>query len=188
MRGFVLFFIIVFFTSRLPAQTADELDMILAAPTVSFTQASRFVLVIAEVLDEKTDAAAAYALALERGWLSGDTSAADFSDRPIRQGELCFLIMQAFKIPGSFLYSLFPGPRYAFRELDYLKLIPGPGDPSLKVSGEEMLLILGMVSAYVEEKRGPAEPSQPPVGAAERQGTAMNRRAEIVMLDEGRRL
>jgi outer membrane protein OmpA-like peptidoglycan-associated protein len=168
MRSFILFFVIVFFTLRLPAQTADELDVILATPAVDFTQASRFVLVIAEVVDEKTEPAAAYSLARERGWLSGDTSATGFSGKPIKQGELCFLIMQAFNMPGSFLYTLFPGPRYAFRELDYLKLIPGRRDPSLKVSGEELLRILGRVNAYVKEKDRPVESpvSEPPASTA----------------------
>jgi outer membrane protein OmpA-like peptidoglycan-associated protein len=55
---------------------------------------------------------------------------------------------------GSFLYALFPGPRYAFRELDYLRLIPGRRDPALRVSGEELLLFLTMTAAY-----GEAEPA-----------------------------
>jgi outer membrane protein OmpA-like peptidoglycan-associated protein len=168
MRNFIFFFAIVFFVSRLSAQTADELDMILVTPEVNFTQASRFVLVLAEVVDEKTEPAAAYTLALERGWLYGGNSAADFSDKSIKQGELCFLIMQAFNMPGSFLYTLFPSPRYAFRELDYLKLIPGRSDPSLKVSGEEMLRILGMIDAYRREKQLAVPPApKPAVVAAE---------------------
>jgi outer membrane protein OmpA-like peptidoglycan-associated protein len=55
--------------------------------------------------------------------------------------------MRAFGIRGSFLYALFPGPRYAFRELDYLRLLPGRRDPALWVSGEELLRMLDLVSA-----------------------------------------
>jgi hypothetical protein len=116
------------------------MDALLETPAVSFAQAARFTLASAGVFDGS--AADAYALARENGWLPAQEEAAG----PIRLGELCFLMMNAFNIKGSFLYALFPGPRYAFRELDYRKLIPGRRDPALKVSGEEFLRILGMVA------------------------------------------
>jgi hypothetical protein len=134
----------VFCASLLHAQTAGEMDILLETREVSFAQASRFVLVGANVADEGTDSGAAYALALERGWLPKDAKPAD----SIRLDELCQLIMRAFEIKGSFLYRLFPGPRYALRELDYLKLIPGVRDPAVKVSGERFLQILGTTAAY----------------------------------------
>jgi hypothetical protein len=116
------------------------MDALLETPAVSFAQAARFTLASAGVFDGS--AADAYALARENGWLSAKAEPAG----PIRLGELCFLMMNAFGIKGSFLYSLFPGPHYALRELVYRKLIPGRSDPVLKVSGEELLLILGMVA------------------------------------------
>jgi hypothetical protein len=125
------------------AQTAEEMDGLLESTEVSFAQAARFTLVTADILDETTPAADACALARERGWLPAKAGA----DSPAKLGELCFLIMNAFNIKGSFLYALFPGPRYAFRELDYLKLIPGRRDPSQKVSGERFLQILAGAAA-----------------------------------------
>jgi outer membrane protein OmpA-like peptidoglycan-associated protein len=73
--------------------------------------------------------------------------------------------MNAFDINGSFLYALFPGPRYAFRELDYLRLIPGRRDPALRVSGEELLRMLDMVMVWAETKRAarPPAPARVPV-------------------------
>jgi hypothetical protein len=121
----------------LHAQTAEEMDRILDANEVSFAQAARFTLAAADILSEHSEGA--YALARERGWLPKKAEA----DSPVKLGELCFLVMNAFNMKGSFLYALFPGPRYAFRELDYLKLIPGRRDPAQKVSGERFLQILG---------------------------------------------
>jgi outer membrane protein OmpA-like peptidoglycan-associated protein len=63
--------------------------------------------------------------------------------------------MQSFSIPRSALYALFPGPRYAYRQLDYLGLLPGQRDPALTVSGERFLQILGRVLNY----RGDGEPA-----------------------------
>jgi hypothetical protein len=136
--------LLLFSSFSLHAQTAAEMDAVLETQAVSFAQASRFVLEEAELRDQGSP----YELARERGWLPKGAA----PERPIRLGELCFLMMKAFDIKGSFLYALFPGPRYAFREFDYLALIPGRRDPALLVSGEAFLRILGMVSAYVEEQ------------------------------------
>jgi hypothetical protein len=147
MRLFVFFFFIS--TSVLWGQAADELDLLLETREVSFAQASRFVLVTAGVADDAMEAGELYALAGEKGWLPKRAS----PDAPVKLGELCVLIMEAFGIKGSFLYAALPGPRYAFRELDYLRLIPGRRDPGVKVSGERFLQILDMASSYVERNQ-----------------------------------
>jgi hypothetical protein len=143
------FFLLIFSGAGLSlfAQTADELDLLLETREISYAQASRFVLAVAEAADTGTEAGAMYALAKERGWLPERAAL----DSPIKLGELCFLIMEAFGIKGSFLYAMFPGPRYAYRELDYLKLIPGRRDPGVMVAGERLLLILERVSSYQRE-------------------------------------
>jgi hypothetical protein len=125
------------------------MDLLLETKEISLAQASRFVLAVAELTDAETETGAAYALAKGRGWLPEQAG----PDSPVSLGELCFLIMEAFDIRGSFLYALFPGPRYAYRELDYLRLIPGRRDPWLRVSGERLLRILDMVSGYQGENR-----------------------------------
>jgi outer membrane protein OmpA-like peptidoglycan-associated protein len=150
-----LFFMTVITGGLLHAQTAAEMDELFSTRTVSFAQASRFVLAAADVADERPDAA--YALAREKGWLPKKAA----PDSPIRLGELCFLIMKAFNIKGSFLYALFPGPRYAFRELDYLSLAPGRRDPSLRVSGDRVLGILDMVLNHTGEPFLAADPAVP---------------------------
>jgi outer membrane protein OmpA-like peptidoglycan-associated protein len=164
-------YLLLFSAVSLYGQTAGEMDVLLETPAVSFAQAARFTLASAGVLDGQ--AVDAYALARENGWLPAKAEAAG----SIRLGELCFLMMKAFNIKGSFLYSLFPGPRYAFRELDYRKLIPGRRDPALKVSGEDFLRILGIVGNYA----GPAQviepaaipaPAAPPPPPVERERTA----------------
>jgi outer membrane protein OmpA-like peptidoglycan-associated protein len=162
MKKSVLFLSISFISSFLSAQTAGELESVLSTQAINFAQASRFVLAVADIVDETTEAGAAYTLARERGWLPKDVS----SDNPVSLGELCFLIMKAFNIEGSFLYGVFPGPHYAFRELNYLKLIPGQRDPDMRVSGERFLQILGMVAAYTGIEREAPVPEEAPVAEA----------------------
>jgi hypothetical protein len=151
MKHLVTAVILIAAAVSLSAQTADELDKLLETPELSFAQASRFVLAQADVSggefaqNSAQATEAAFVLARERGWVRGS------ADASIRLGELCFLIMNAFDIRGSLLYVLFPGPRYAFRELDYLGLVPGRPDPALTLSGDELLRILMLVTAYTEE-------------------------------------
>jgi outer membrane protein OmpA-like peptidoglycan-associated protein len=156
MKRFV-FPLFIFLPVLIAAQTAVEMELILSVPEVSFAQASRFVLTIADVVDEAADGGAAYTLARDRGWLPRNVSPAS----SIKLGELCFLIMNAFNMRGSFLYAILPGPHYAFRELNYLKLIPGQSDPSVKVSGERFLQILGMVASYAGVDRKAPEAAPP---------------------------
>jgi outer membrane protein OmpA-like peptidoglycan-associated protein len=131
----------------LHAQVAAEMDALLETPAINFIQASRFVLAAADVFQtdglRTGDYFTALNLARENGWLPKEV----VPDSHVKLGELCFLVMGAFGMRGSFLYALFPGPRYAFRELDYLRMIPGRRDPARQVSGEELLRILDLAMA-----------------------------------------
>jgi hypothetical protein len=124
----------------LGAQTAAELDVFLEADAISYSQAANFVLE-ARNLDSDGDA---FALALEWGWLSPKAEA----EAPVRLGELSLLIMKAFGLRGGIMYSVFPSPRYACRELAYKKIHLGRSDPALLVSGPQFLRILSRVLAY----------------------------------------
>jgi hypothetical protein len=51
--------------------------------------------------------------------------------------------MKAFDLHGGAMYRISSSPRYAYRELLYLRIIQGASDPSQKVSGERLMRILG---------------------------------------------
>lgn len=64
----------------------------------------------------------------------------------ISVGEFAYLTVQVLDLHGGLLYSIFPGPRYALRELESRRLIPltaHPGDP---ISGRAALQVLGMLA------------------------------------------
>ena len=117
-------------------QNAAEIDAILERTEVSFSAAADFVLAAAE--------ASADTSAKLQAALPGDGG----EDAPIRLGQLCFLVMESFNIKGSFLYALFPGPRYGYREMRYLQLLPEPGDPAMKVSGLQLMQIVERALNY----------------------------------------
>ena len=72
---------------------------------------------------------------------------------PITLGEFAYIVMRAFDLPGGVMYSLFPGPRYAARELGYLGLIPGNSSPYRLISGDEVVQVLGFALNFVQAQR-----------------------------------
>jgi hypothetical protein len=127
--------------SFLSAQTAEQLDAVLAAPEISCAMAAFVVLPAAGLISEDSSPEAAFAEARSRNFLPQNAEGED----AIRLGEVSFLIMRAFAMKSGFMYALFPGPRYAYRELVYRNLIQGRGDPALRVSGVRLLQIMDRV-------------------------------------------
>ncbi|MDR1100051.1 MAG: OmpA family protein [Treponema sp.] len=174
-RFFGVFFLLFMAGGILHAQVAAEMDGLLENPAINFAQASRFVLAASGAADEHIAAGAAFDLAREKGWLPKNAG----PDSPVKLGELCFLVMKAFNIKGSFLYALFPGPRYAFRECEYLMLIPGRRDPAVRVSGEELFRMLDLVTAGEGAEPEPPVPAELPPVMTEREQIAGIIRAEL---------
>jgi len=124
----------------LSAQTAAELERILETPYVTKSQAAQFI--VASTFgpaDISEDAALQFVIT--RGWLPRKTT----TDVLISMGTLSYLTMKAFDLRGGLMYSIVPGPRYAFRAMVNRSFIEGASDPAMKVSGERFLIILGNV-------------------------------------------
>jgi hypothetical protein len=111
---------------------------------MSYALAASVVLPAAGLIDEDSTGEAAFAEARARNYLPQDARPGG----PIRLGDLSFLIMGAFGMKSGFMYALFPGPRYAYRELVYRRLIQGRDDPGLTVSGARFLRIIDRVLDY----------------------------------------
>jgi hypothetical protein len=119
------------------------MDLLLDTEAVSFTAASRWILEAAHSAVPEGDAFAA----AERGGLL--PRGAERGD-PVRLDELAFMLARAFELRGGILYTLIPGPRYAYRELRYRRILEGRIDPAQTVSGERLLHLLGRIL----ERRG----------------------------------
>jgi outer membrane protein OmpA-like peptidoglycan-associated protein len=144
-RPLCSFFIVLFslfFCALLPAQTADEIGILLQTQAVSHQQAAALVLEAAKKNNsEALGQTAAFDFATRNRWLPGK---ADSSDA-IKLHEASLLIMRAFDIKGGFLYSLFKNPHYAYREMVYQDVIQGRSDPRMAVSGELLLFLVNRV-------------------------------------------
>jgi hypothetical protein len=129
------------------AQTAEELERVLALPVVSYADTAWFILnaagtALPEAAENSADGA--YRFAADSRWLPKKAAA----EEAATLGGLSLLIMKALHIKGGFMYTLFPGPRYGYRELAYRKIIRGRAYSAMTVSGERLLRILSRALDY----------------------------------------
>ncbi len=144
----LLAFVLLGAVLHVSAQSNEVLDALLEEETTSFGQAAYLVLTaVARISDGTTPADAAAKIA-EQGW----TVPARAAEEPLTLGDYSFLLMQAFELKGGVMYRIFPGPRYAGRELAYLKFIKGNTSPYRTFSGEEAIGILGRLMEWKEEQ------------------------------------
>ena len=122
------------------AQSNEFIDGLLAQEQASYGDAALLVLASAGLVGEGAGAEEALAVLKERGW-----AAAREAQQPVRLGEYSYLLMRVHGIRGGLLYTLFPGPRYATRELAWRQMVQGKARPGMSLSGERAMRILGRV-------------------------------------------
>lgn len=131
--------VFVLFAASLHAQSNQIVDRLLDQKVASFGDAAYMILSAAGTIAPDATPADAVAAVESAKLLSGHHTEA----QPITLGEVCYLIMKTENIKGGLFYTLFPGPRYATRELVYLRLVRGVTHPGRTVSGEEVIRMLG---------------------------------------------
>lgn len=118
------------------SQTAADMESLLEAGEITFSQAAYFTL--ASALERPPEnPEAAFAMALEKGWLPAGAE----SGSALTLGDLSLLIMKAFNLEGGLMYCFFPGRRYAYREMTSRGFIEGRSYPSMKVPGEQFFYL-----------------------------------------------
>ena len=139
-----LFFLIVFAFMgwNLFGQSNSVIDTLLDEAEADLGNTAYMVFTGAGLLDEGADVSAGLKVLAEGSW---SPLAGKGADASLTLGEYSFLITGAFNIKGGLMYRLFPEPRYAARELKYLGIIDRDADPSVPVSGEDVMRILGYV-------------------------------------------
>jgi len=146
MRKIVWIFVFCVLPFFLPAQTAADIEDLLAIKAVSYEQAARLVLKAADLPDFSAgeglpNGAEAFSFAAERKWLP---KMAGNNEEASLEG-VSLLIMRSFDLKGGLLYSLTKNPHYAYREMVYKEIIQGRTDPEMAVSGEQLLFLVNRV-------------------------------------------
>jgi hypothetical protein len=138
-----LFLLLILAAVFLSAQEMAEMDALLDTKEVTFSQAARFILAAAGTLEENCTPAEAYAHAQDQNWVSAKST----PDKTAGLGEISFLLIKSFDLKGGIFYTLFPGPRYSYRELKSLGLLGQWDDPDLPVSGAELIDLIDKINS-----------------------------------------
>jgi hypothetical protein len=137
-------FLLFLAVAPLGAQSNQVMDQLLDQPQARFADVVYLTLAAAKIIPDTATPEEAVQSLRQQGWKVSVFPA----DSPITLGDYSYLLMKAFKVKGGIFYSLFPSPRYACRELGYLKVIPADARPLRSVPGEEAVRILGNMLAF----------------------------------------
>ena len=130
------------------AQSNAVVDEILTQETITYGNAAYLMLRAQGMLDDDAE----IAVAVSR-YENGSAALGYDADQRITLGEFSYMTMKTFAIPGGFMYSILPLPRYAAQELVFRDIVQGDAYPRMDVSGERALRILGRVLALQESGR-----------------------------------
>jgi len=122
--------------------TAQEIETLLNSKTVTYAQAARFVLEAADAL-ATDNGEEAFNYAVQQKWLPQKAAPGD----PARLDNVSQLLLRSFNIKGGIMYTITKNPHYAYRELVYFKIIQDRADPSMLVSGEQLLFYVNRIIA-----------------------------------------
>ncbi|MEW5816897.1 MAG: hypothetical protein AB1798_16060 [Spirochaetota bacterium] len=123
------------------AQFNSVMDKLIVEEKATFGKAAYIVCLSVKLIDENATVEEALKILQEKGWVKPSRTV----DSPITLGEYAFIIMKAYNMKGGLFYSIFPGSRYASKELAFKGYITGNSSWLRKISGEELLRILGRV-------------------------------------------
>ncbi len=132
----------------LPAQSARMLEDIVQQERIKLGDAIFLIRLLANEISPNDDPVAIFAATDTQRWNLGNKS----YDSEVLQGELAYMLMDVLDIPSGFMYAIFPGPRYAMRDLLYLGAINSDSDIYLILSGSDGLNMINSVISWVQRR------------------------------------
>lgn len=122
-------------------QSNEVIDRVLEQNELVYKNGAYFVLTASGMLPDTVSPVEAFEALLEKKeeWKLKEP----LPGKQMRLGDFSHILMRALNIKGGLLYRIFPGPRYAAKELAYLGMIKNSHDPCREITGSEALQILG---------------------------------------------
>lgn len=144
------FFFLAIFCSclfSLSAQSSEKLTQIISNEELSFSEAAYLCGVYSDAVNEMSSFQGAFVVLQENGLIGENYSA----DQKISVSQFAYLCAKSVNLKGGFFYTLFPSPRYAFKELQAKSIIPSAVDPSSVISGRNAIAVLNGCINYAEK-------------------------------------
>ncbi len=149
--GVLAFGLFVACLTPLSSQSAEQLDTFFSQDNVSREAAAYAVSRSAGLIGADEDLPDAIAALSDMGL---DPDRFEPWESAIRMDEYSYLLMLAYDLNGGFMYSLFPGPRYAIRELRHEIVLSDTEDPSQLLPPHRAVRILERVDRLAAAGEG----------------------------------
>lgn len=120
------------------AQSNSEVDALLLQSEARIDSAAYMALAASELIGAEASLSDAYAMLMGKGWLSAN----HLASAPIKLDDYCAIVMRSLGLKGGLMFRIFPGPRYAYRELVAKGIVDPSGGPKRTLPGDEVLRIL----------------------------------------------
>ncbi len=120
------------------AQSAQKVSEIDESPAATYGQFSYLIATYSSTIDDS----ASYSYAFDTLKKTGDIDADLLSTDPVPLSVVAKICCDTWKINGSLMYKLTKAPRYAFRQLQALNIIPKTANPTTYPSGHQLLNII----------------------------------------------
>ena len=131
------------------AQSNDMIDQLLSQEVARFDTAAYLILSASGHIDESASPAEAVEKLISMKLaLKGQKP-----DGALTVDRMSYILMKAVGVKGGIMYTLLPGPHYAYRELGAVEAVETSGGPARKVSGQEVIRSL----RYALELKGGAK-------------------------------
>lgn len=130
------------------AQSAEQISNILKSEKVNCGQASYLAATYTNSIAESDSESQAFDSMKKSGCFSESLTAT--SD--ISLSQISYLYAKSLGIKGGLFYTLFPSPRYAYKELKARGVLPSDADPSMKVSGRDCIDLFNSCLEFVDNK------------------------------------
>lgn len=128
------------------AQSSEKLSEMIKTEKTTIGQAAYLAAVYQGLTDEKAD----YSQAVQALASAGYIDAGADPEKPVELAELAYICTRIAGFSGGLMYKMFPGPRYAFRELKAKGFIPPVSDPSETVTGRDTIALFNSCLADKE--------------------------------------
>ncbi len=145
----IVFLVFISSVFQLYAQSAEIIDNIIESQGISYGEASYLAALGTGLADDEADIQTAFTIMSSRDFNKNSKTA----DQPATLGEFAYLLMESLEIKGGLMYSLFPSPRYAVRELVYLGIIDFEAHPGNKLRGTDALNMLSELLSLQEAEQ-----------------------------------
>lgn len=147
VRNVIVYVLLFIGATAVTAQSNERIDELLSQDQAQIGHAAYLVFSAAELLDEETDPDGAMRYGIENGLIPTGSN----QDDPVTFGRFSYLMTASFGIPGGVMYRLFPGPRYAAREVVYQGWSRKRRASSEVIDGDTVVRVL---SVYLNDQGG----------------------------------